>query len=233
MLSCESAHRILIVDGDLAAVAPLRDRLIQRNFEVVLKTDGALAVKAIASRPPNLLILDWGLTGTSAAEIIRAASRNDQARHARIMLLSTSTLERDIVAGFEHGADDFVAKPFSLHEVVARVGVLLRRRPSAARKIFAGFDGLEIDASTHQVLAAGRPLELRAAEYRLLEFLICHAGRTFDRSRLMTQVWGERSTVDLRTVDVNVQRLRRILSRAGYENRIQTVRGFGYRFADD
>jgi DNA-binding response OmpR family regulator len=136
-----------------------------------------------------------------------------------------------VVAGLNFGADDYIAKPFSLREVAARVGAVLRSRPKDAQPAMLSCGTLVLDASTNRVTACGRPVNLRGIEYRLLEFLMANIGRTFNRTQLLAQVWGDDATVDERTVDVNVQRLRKILSVHQHEGYVQTVRGFGYRLA--
>jgi two-component system phosphate regulon response regulator PhoB len=139
--------------------------------------------------------------------------------------------EQNVVAGLNFGADDYIAKPYSLREVVARVCAVLRSRPRDLQPATLSCDGLVLDSSTNRVTARRKLVNLRGIEYRLLEFLMSNIGRTFNRNQLLTQVWGDDTEVDERTVDVNVQRLRKILSESGYEAYVQTVRGFGYRFA--
>ena len=134
------------------------------------------------------------------------------------------------MTGLNLGADDYIAKPFSLREVLARVSAVLRAHPRGPSSA-SSCDDLVLDAATNRVSSAAIPVNLRGAEYRLLEFLMSHAGRTFNRTQLLAQVWGDDSHVDERTVDVNVQRLRKILNEPGYRAYITTVRGFGYRFS--
>ncbi len=136
-----------------------------------------------------------------------------------------------MVAGLNFGADDYIAQPFSLREVVARVCSVLRSRARAPQPTTISCGALVLDSSTSRVTVRGRSINIRGLEYRLLEFLMSNLGRTFNRNQLLTQVWGDDSDVDERTVDVNMQRLRKALREAGYEAYIQTVRGFGYRFA--
>ena len=133
--------------------------------------------------------------------------------------------------GLELGADDYITKPCSVREVVARVSVLLRTQTSQRRRAALNVDELVLDLDSNRVTVQGKPINLRGVEYRLLEFFMSHTGKTFNRMQLLNQVWGGDGDVDERTVDVNVQRLRKILSTQGYESYIQTVRGFGYRFA--
>lgn len=233
MFATKTNKQILIVDRDVAAVEPLRQRLGEVGFVVRAITEGAAAMAAVAERPPHLVIIDWNMPGLAALEVIQGV-RNARAPRAvaiRLIILSALSGEQDVVTGLNLGADDYIAKPFSLREVVARVCTVLRSHQFEEQRSALAFDNLVLDGATNRVTAQGRPLSLRGVEYRLLEFLMAHPGRTFNRTQLLAQVWGGDSEVDERTVDVNVQRLRKILAKPGYEAYIQTVRGFGYRFA--
>ncbi len=231
MLATETNKQILIVDRDVASVEPLRQKLADSGFVVRAITDGSIAAAAVAERPPHLLIIDWNMPGFAALDLIQGIRSARTSQIVRLIILSALSGEQDVVAGLNLGADDYIAKPFSLREVVARVSVLLRSRRREAQAVTLSCDSLELDCSTNRVTAQGRLVNLRGIEYRLLEFFMANSGRTFNRSQLLTQVWGDDTEVDERTVDVNVQRLRKILSESGYEAYIQTVRGFGYRFA--
>ncbi len=231
MLATESNKQILIVDRDVASIEPLRQRLGEAGFVVRAIADGAAAVAVMTERPPHLVIIDWNMPGLAALEVIQGARRARMPHTVRLIILSALSGEQDVVTGLNLGADDYIAKPFSLREVVARVTVLLRSYSHDVQQPALNCDELVLDASTNRVTAHGLPLNLRGVEYRLLEFLMSHRGRTFNRTQLLAQVWGGDSEVDERTVDVNVQRLRKILTEPGYEAYIQTVRGFGYRFA--
>ena len=231
MLATESNKQILIIDRDVAAVEPLRQRLGEVGFVVRAITDGAAAISAVAERPPHLVIIDWNMPGLAALEVIQGVRRARAPQAIRLIILSALSGEQDVVTGLNLGADDYIAKPFSLREVVARVSVLLRSHPHEEQHSALCCDELVLDSSTNRVTAHGRSLYLRGVEYRLLEFLMSHRGRTFNRTQLLAQIWGGDSVGDERTVDVNVQRLRKILTEPGYEAYIQTVRGFGYRFA--
>jgi two-component system phosphate regulon response regulator PhoB len=175
--------------------------------------------------------MDWNMPGLAALELIQGVRRARSPQAMRLIILSALSGEQDVVTGLSLGADDYIAKPFSLREVVARVSAVLRSYPFESQHPALNFDELVLDAATNRVTARGMRVNLRGVEYRLLEFLMSHAGRTFNRTQLLAQVWGDDCDVDERTVDVNVQRLRKILSEPGYEAYIQTVRGFGYRFA--
>jgi len=231
MLATETHKQILIVDRDVATVEPLRQKLGEAGFTVRAITDGSAAVTAVAERPPHLLIIDWNVPGFAALEVIQRLRNVRAPQTVRLIILSELSGEEHVVTGLNLGADDYITKPFSLREVVARVCVLLRTHSHDAEHLALCCDDLVLDAATNRVTVRGKLMNLRGVEYRLLEFLMANAGRTFNRTQLLSRVWGGDTEVDERTVDVNVQRLRKILSERGYEAYIQTVRGFGYRFA--
>ena len=231
MLATETNKQILIVDRDVAAVEPLRQKLGEAGFVVRAITDGFAAIAAVAERPPHLVIIDWNMPGLAALELIQGVRSARVPQVVRLIILSALAGEQDVVTGLNLGADDYIAKPFSLREVVARVCSVLRAHQRGDSRSALSCGELVLDGSTNRVTAQGRLLNLRTVEYRLLEFLMSHQGSTFNRTQLLAQVWGGDSEVDERTVDVNVQRLRKILAKPGYEAYIQTVRGFGYRFA--
>jgi two-component system, OmpR family, phosphate regulon response regulator PhoB len=231
MLATETNKQILIVDRDVAAIEPLRQTLSDVGFVVRAIADGGAAVSALAERPPHLIIIDWNMPGTAALELIQTIRGMGKPHVVRLIILSALAGERDVVMGLNIGADDYIAKPFSLREVVARVAAVLRTHRHEPQHCALSCGELTLDPSTNRVTAAGRLIHIRGIEYRLLEFLMSHPGRTFNRAQLLTRIWGESSEVDERTVDVNVQRLRRILNDSGYEAYVQTVRGFGYRLA--
>jgi two-component system, OmpR family, phosphate regulon response regulator PhoB len=228
MLAAGLQKQVLIVDRDLATVEPLRQKLSESGFVVRAITDGAAALTAVRERPPHLVVIDWNIPGYGALEIIQWVRDTRGAQTVRLIILSALSGEHDVVRGLESGADDYIAKPYSLRETVARISVLLRAHAHSCEP--PAFDRLTLDSTTHRVTAQGTALNLRGAEFRLLEFLMSHPGRAFNRSQLVAQVWGGDCDVDERTVDVNVQRLRKILEQPGYGACIQTVRGFGYRF---
>jgi two-component system phosphate regulon response regulator PhoB len=231
MLATEANKQILIVDRDVAAVEPLRQRLSDAGFAVRAIADGSAAAMVVAERPPHLVIIDWNIPGFAALDLIQRIRAVRAPQLVRLIILSALAAEQDVVAGLNLGADDYIAKPFSLREVVARVCAVLRSRHREALSATLSCDALVLDSSTNRVTARGQLVNLKGIEYRLLEFLMSNLGRTFNRTQLLTQVWGDDSEVDERTVDVNVQRLRKILSESGYDAHVQTVRGFGYRFS--
>jgi len=231
MLAIETHKQILIVDRDVATIEPLRVKLGEAGFVVRAIADGSAALTAVSERPPHLLIIDWNVPGFAALELIQTLRRARAPQTVRLIILSALSGEEHVVTGLNLGADDYITKPFSLREVVARVCVLLRCFAHQSAQPALKCDELVLDAATNRVTASGKLINLRGVEYRLLEFLMSHRGKTFNRTQLLSRVWGGDNEVDERTVDVNVQRLRRILSEGGYEAYIQTIRGFGYRFA--
>ena len=232
MLAAERQKQILIVDQDIATVEPLREQLRQAGFVVLAITDGPAAAAAIAQRPPQLIIVDWNMPGLAALELIDRVRMARRVHPVRLIILSDLTAEHDVVSGLNMGADDYITKPFSVRVAVARINAVLRVRNHEANQAALSFERLTLNTATNRVTAQGMPLNVRGAEYRLLEFLMSHPGRTFNRAQLLAQVWAGDNDIDERTVDVNVQRLRKILAKPGYEACIQTVRGFGYRFIE-
>lgn len=196
MLATEPGRKILIVDRDVAALEPLRQKLSEAGFAVRAITDGAAALAAVAERPPHLVIIDWNIGGFAAVELVRVVRGAPSAQPVRLIILSALAGEQEVVMGLNAGADDCVAKPFSLREVVVRVSVVLRQRPLDGDRPELECDGLVLESSTNRVTAQGRLLNLRGVEYRLLEFLMSHPGRTYNRTQLLSHVWGGDSEVD-------------------------------------
>lgn len=209
MLAAGTQKQILLVDRDIPALEPLRGKLHDAGFSVRVVSDGFAAVTELEERPPHLVIIDWNMPGFGAREAIELVCSRRLPRPVRLIILSARSEEHDVVEGLTLGADDYIAKPFSVREAVARICAVLR---------------------THRMPAPEPLLKPRGAEYRLLEFLMMHPGRTFSRTQLLAHVWADDNHIDPRTVDVNVQRLRKILAAPGIGGCIQTVRGFGYRF---
>lgn len=232
MLAAQRQKQILIVDRDVAAAEPLRDLLKHAGFVVLLVTDGAAAVAVITERLPQLVIVDWNIAGIAALELLECVRALRLAQPMRLIILSEPAGEQDVVAGLNMGADDYIRKPYSVREAVARIQSVLRTRSHDGNHASLSFERLMLNTATNRVTVQGVPLYVRGAEYRLLEFLMSHPGKTFNRTQLLAQVWAAEAEIDERTVDVNVQRLRKILAEPGYDACIQTVRGFGYRFIE-
>jgi two-component system phosphate regulon response regulator PhoB len=191
------------------------------------------ASSRIGEALPSLILLDWMLPGKSGIEYARSLKRDPKTRDIPIIMLTAHDEEEDKVRGLESGADDYVTKPYSSRELVARIRVILRRvpPPESATKIEAS--GLCLDSTAYRAFANEKPLELDPKEFSLLHFLMTHPERAFSRSELLDQVWGRNAFVEERTVDVYIRRLRKVLEPSGHNNMIQTARGIGYRFSPD
>lgn len=204
------------------------------GFVAAVITGKAAAIAAIEERPPHLVIVDWDLPSTGGPELILAV-RAAATRLAHgscgvgLIILSALSAENEVIDGLNLGADDYVAKPYSCREVVARAQAVLRLRLRRHDRTSLICGDLVLNLATNSAMAFRRPLDLSPVEYRLLEFLMKNPGRAFNRAQLLAQVWGAGCDIDERTVDVNVQRLRKLLTQPGCDAYIRTVRGFGYR----
>ncbi|HTY66097.1 MAG TPA: phosphate regulon transcriptional regulator PhoB [Alphaproteobacteria bacterium] len=219
---------ILVVEDETALVEILRYNLEKEGFEVAVAVDGEEALAAINERPPDLVVLDWMLPLVSGLEICRQVRRKPETRDLPIIMLTARGEEADRVRGLEVGADDYVAKPFSPSELIARVRAVLRRsKPSTSGDLLT-YAGIVMDLSSHRVLRDGRPIHLGPTEFRLLRFLMERPGRVYSREQLLDAVWGRDIYVEVRTVDVHIRRLRKALNGPNDIDLIRTVRSAGY-----
>ncbi|GAB0149204.1 phosphate regulon transcriptional regulator PhoB [Marichromatium gracile] len=223
---------ILVIDDEPDIREVMRFALESAEFRVLEAGHADEARKLLASDQPDLILLDWMLPGRSGLELAQQLKQNPKTRGLPIIMISARGEEEDRVKGLDTGADDYIAKPFSPREMIARTKAVLRRaKPSEpADEIEIG--GLRIDNIGHRVSANGRPVEVAPTEYRLLHFFMTHADRAFSRSQLLDQVWGDQVYVEERTVDVHIRRLRKALEPTRHDGLLQTVRGVGYRFSD-
>jgi two-component system phosphate regulon response regulator PhoB len=222
--------RVMIVEDEQALNLLLRYNLESEGFEVDIVDRGDEAETRIRENIPDLVILDWMLPGVSGIEICRRLRARPETKQLPILMLTARGEESERVRGLGTGADDYVIKPFSLPELLARVHALLRRaKPEQTMKVLTAGD-IEIDREKKRVHRAGRELHLGPTEFRLLEFLMVSPGRVFTREQLLDSVWGREAYIDERTVDVHVGRLRKALSRGRETDPIRTVRGSGYSF---
>lgn len=220
--------RLLLVEDEAAQREVLVYNLTADGHDVITADNGEDALLLVAEERPDLVILDWMLPRLSGIEVCRRLKQRSETRGIPVLMLSARGEEGDRVRGLETGADDYVVKPFSLAELLARVRVQLRRvRPSTVGVVLEVGD-LVLDAETHRVHRAGVAVKLAPTEYRLLSALMERAGRVWTREALLDRVWGRDIYVDARTVDVHVGRLRKALVRAGGDDPIRTVRGTGY-----
>lgn len=223
---------VLIVEDEPAIREMVSFALARAGFEVDEAVDGREAQERLAGRLPDMILLDWMLPGISGLELARRFKRDEYTRDVPIIMLTARGEEDDRVSGLESGVDDYVTKPFSPRELVARIKAVMRRAsPGEADKPIR-VEGLCLDPGSHRVTVDDRPLNLGPTEYRLLHFFMTHPERVYSRSQLLDQVWGRNAYVEERTVDVHILRLRKALGPAGYDRYVQTVRGAGYRFSE-
>jgi two-component system phosphate regulon response regulator PhoB len=222
--------RVLIVEDEQALNLLLRYNLESEGFDVDIVERGDEAEMRVAEVSPDLVILDWMLPGVSGIEVCRRLRARPETKQLPILMLTARGEESERVRGLGTGADDYVVKPFSLPELLARVHALLRRaKPEQTMKVLKSGD-IELDRERKRVHRSGRELHLGPTEFRLLEFLMVSPGRVFTREQLLDSVWGREAYIDERTVDVHVGRLRKALSRGRETDPIRTVRGSGYSF---
>ena len=222
-------QRILVIDDEPAIRDMLQIALDAAGFKVVLAEDAKQAYPIIIDTPPDLILLDWMMPGTSGIELLRRLRRDEI--NVPVIMLTAKVEEASKIAGLDSGADDYIAKPFSPRELVSRVKAILRRTSEEIMKevIFAG--ALELNQLNSRVNIGDTLVSLGPKEYKLLQFFLTHQDRVYTRDQILDNVWGRNVYLDERTVDVHIRRLRRAISIAGHENYVQTVRGAGYRFS--
>ncbi|MBO9376809.1 phosphate regulon transcriptional regulatory protein PhoB [Sphingomonas histidinilytica] len=220
--------RVLLVEDDAALAELVSWHLEREDFEVERTADGEEAILLARETPPDLVLLDWMIEGVSGIEVCRRLRRLPDTANVPIIMLTARGEEEDRVRGLETGADDYVTKPFSPRELVARVGAVLRRvRPALAGERLSYAD-IEMDTASHRVRRGGAPISLGPTEFRLLKHFLEHPGRVFSRERLLDSVWGRDSDIEPRTVDVHIRRLRKAINLADSPDLIRTVRSAGY-----
>ncbi len=224
--------KILVVDDEAPIRDMLRVALEMAEYTVLEAGDAQNAHSLVVDQSPDLILLDWMLPGTSGIELARRLKRNEVTQDIPIIMLTAKGEEDNKIQGLDVGADDYITKPFSPRELVARLKAVLRRtEPNTAHEPIR-VEGLLLDPSSHRVSINETPLNMGPTEYRLLEFFLTHQERVYSRSQLLDHVWGGNVYVEERTVDVHIRRLRKALSIQGHERFIQTVRGAGYRFSN-
>ena len=224
------AATILIVEDEADLSELMRYNLEAEGFRVVTSESGDEAVERIRDGVPDLILLDWMLPGLSGIELMRRWRSREETSRVPVIMVTARGEEEERVRGLATGADDYMVKPFSMPELVARIQALLRRSsPQLIASLLKAGD-LELDRQSHRVRRAGRDLHLGPTEYRLLEYLMRHPGRVYSREQLLDGVWGNDVYVDERTVDVHVGRLRKAINRGREPDPIRTVRGAGYAF---
>ena len=222
------APRLLLVEDDPALAELLEFRFRQQGYAVTTTADGDEALLLAAEEVPDLVVLDWMIEGTSGIEVCRRLRKSKATAHVPIVMLTARGTEDDKIRGLETGADDYVTKPFSPRELIARVGAIMRRiRPALAGEMVQVGD-LSLDATAHKVSRRGQTIVLGPTEFRLLKHFMEHPGRVFSRGQLLDAVWGSESEIELRTVDVHIRRLRKGIEIESAPDPVRTVRSAGY-----
>ena len=221
---------LLLVEDDPALSELLEYRFTNEGYRVRATADGDEALVLAAEEVPDLVILDWMIEGTSGIEVCRRLRRDKATSHVPIIMLTAREAEDDRIRGLETGADDYVTKPFSPRELLARVSAVLRRiRPALAGETLEVGD-IKLDPVAHKVSRRGQALQMGPTEYRLLKFFMESPGRVFSRNQLLDAVWGTGSEIEERTVDVHIRRLRKAIEMQHAADPIRTVRSAGYAF---
>ncbi|HEX5184861.1 MAG TPA: phosphate regulon transcriptional regulator PhoB [Allosphingosinicella sp.] len=228
-----SKGKLLLVEDDRALAELLIWHFTRQDFEVRRTADGEEALLLAEEEAPDVVILDWMIEGISGLEVCRRLRRREMTANVPIIMLTARGEEADRIRGLETGADDYVTKPFSPNELIARVAAVLRRvRPALAGESLH-YGDLEMDVAAHKVRRDGRPVPLGPTEFRLLRHLMEHPGRVFSRERLLDSLWSHDAEIDARTVDVHIRRLRKALNEGGGRDLIRTVRSAGYALDSD
>lgn len=229
---------ILVVEDELAIQELIALNLKKAGYLVLCADSVEQAIRMSNSVLPDLVLLDWMLPGMSGLEFARQLRREDRTKEIPIIMLTARTQESDKISGLDAGADDYITKPFSPRELLARIKAVLRRRLPEMSDEIIEIGGLKLDPITHRVTAQngdGHPkpsiLSLGPTEFRLLHFLMAYKERVHSRTQLLNRIWGDHVFIEDRTVDVHIRRLRKILESVGKDYLVQTVRGTGYRFS--
>jgi two-component system phosphate regulon response regulator PhoB len=225
------ATKVLIVEDEQPIRQMVHHALTAAGFEVLQAADAEQARALIHKTPPDLVLMDWMLPGASGIELTRALKTEKITRDIPVIMLTARGDEDDKVRGLDSGAEDYISKPFSPKEMVARIRAVLRRVAPHATEETVSVGKLTIDPSSHRVSFNGNTIDMGPTEFRLLHFFMTHQDKVYSRSRLLDRVWGTNVYIEERTVDVHIRRLRKALEPFGAERLLQTVRGAGYRFS--
>lgn len=225
------ARRILVVEDETAIREMICFVLEQNGFQPIEAEDYDSALSFLIDPYPDLVLLDWMIPGGSGLQVIKQMKRESNTRDIPIIMLTAKGEEEDKVQGLETGADDYVIKPFSPKELVARVKAILRRLSPMSAEDIIEFNGLGLDPVSHRVTSQDKPIDMGPTEFKLLHFFMTHPERVYSREQLLNYVWGTNVYVEDRTVDVHIRRLRKAIEDDGHDRMIQTVRGTGYRFS--
>ena len=225
--------KVLVVEDDQAIREMIAFNLKRSGYEVIEAVDCQSARVHVIDHRPDLILLDWMLPDASGIELARSLNRDELTKSIPVIMLTARSTEDDKIRGLDSGVDDYITKPFSARELMARMRAVLRRSAPEGDGDEVSAGELVLNLASHRVLAEGKPVDLGPTEYRMLKFFMTHQDRVYTRSQLLDHVWGGGVYVEERTVDVHVLRLRKALSKFGFDRFIQTVRGAGYRFSSD
>jgi phosphate regulon transcriptional regulatory protein PhoB len=223
--------RILIIEDEPAIREMVGIALRRAGYEMLEADDAEQAGSVLKAEIPDLILLDWMLPGMSGVDFARSLRKRPDTSQVPVIMLTARGEEEDRIRGLEVGADDYVTKPFSPRELIARIRAVLRRAAPLTGDEPIEIDGLCLDPACHRVTVQGHPLDLGPTEFRLLHYFMTHLERVYSRSQLLDYVWGTSVYIEERSVDVHIRRLRKGLSPYGYDQMVQTVRGAGYRFS--
>ncbi|BET95724.1 phosphate regulon transcriptional regulator PhoB [Xenorhabdus taiwanensis] len=223
--------RILVVEDEVPIREMVCFALEQNGYEAIEAEDYDTAIRRLSEPYPDLVLLDWMLPGGSGIQLIRQMKRDNNVKAIPVIMVTARVEEEDRVRGLDVGADDYITKPFSPKELIARVKAVLRRILPIDSEDIIDMDGLILDPSSHRVSSQGQDLEMGPTEFKLLHFFMTHPERVYSREQLLNYVWGTNVYVEDRTVDVHIRRLRKALEIGDHAKMVQTVRGTGYRFS--
>lgn len=222
---------ILVIEDEPAIQELIAVNLAFAGHKVLRASDAEQAQTLIRAELPDLILLDWMLPGASGISLARKLRADERTSEVPVIMLTAKGAELDKVEGLEAGADDYITKPFSPKELLARIKAVLRRRAPQLTDDVIQIGSLQLDPATHRVTGGDLSLTIGPTEFRLLHFFMTHTERVFTRTQLLDQVWGDHVFVEERTVDVHIRRLRKALEPSGHDAHIETIRGAGYRFA--
>ncbi len=223
--------KILVVEDEQAIREMLEMILEKEGFEAIIAETAEQALEILSETIPDLILLDWMLPGISGIELEKKLKKSDSYNAIPIILLTARGEEEDKIKGLETGADDYITKPFSPRELIARIKAVVRRTNKSLSVERIVFGNLQLDVEQHQIRVGDEPLDVSPTEFRLMQFFMSNPDKVYSRNQLLDQVWGRNIYIDERTVDVHIRRLRKILAKYQLDELIQTVRGFGYRFS--